>query len=281
MRVGLIQMCSGEDVARNVDAAACMIAEAAEAGARLIVTPEMTSILAPKRETLMAALGDSGDGGASDAFAALTRGLSVHLLIGSMAVKRPDGRLANRSMLFAPDGSLVATYDKVHMFDVDLAGGESYRESRRYAAGDRLVVTQAAEARLGLSICYDMRFPALYRQLAQAGAEIITVPSAFTVPTGEAHWHVLLRARAIETGAFIVAPAQTGRHESGRQTYGHSLLVAPWGEILADGGTDSGAIVADIDLARVGEARRRIPALKHDRSFKLFRSDDVLESVSS
>ncbi len=281
MRVGLIQMCSGEDVAGNVDAATGMIAEAARAGAELIVTPEMTSILAPKREILEAALGDGGDGGAGDAFAALARQLSVHLLIGSMAVKRPDGWLANRSVLFDPNGGVAATYDKVHMFDVDLAGGESYRESRRYAAGERLAVVDAAGARLGLSICYDMRFPALYRQLAQAGAEIISVPSAFTVPTGEAHWHVLLRARAIETGAFIVAPAQTGRHESGRQTYGHSLVVAPWGEILADGGTDPGAVVADIDLGEVGEARRRIPALQHDRAFKPFRSDDVLDlSVS-
>ena len=281
MRVGLIQMCSGEDVARNVDVAAGMIAEAARAGAELIVTPEMTSILAPKREILEAALGDSDDGGAGEAFTALARQLSVNLLIGSMAVKRPDGWLANRSMLFAPDGGLVATYDKVHMFDVDLADGESYRESRRYAAGKQLTVVDAAGARLGLSICYDMRFPALYRRLAQAGAEIITVPSAFTVPTGEAHWHVLLRARAIETGAFILAPAQTGRHESGRQTYGHSLAVAPWGEILADGGTDTGAIVVDIDLGKVGEARQRIAALDHGREFKPFRSDDVLELAPS
>ncbi len=277
MRVGLIQMCAGQEVARNIAAAGGMIEEAAGAGAELIVTPEMTNVIAPKREALNEALGDQPDGGAGDAFAAMARRLSVYLVIGSMAVRRPDGRLANRSMLFGPDGTRLASYDKVHMFDVDLAGGESYRESRNYQAGNKLVVTEAAGARLGLSICYDMRFPALYRQLAQAGAEIITIPSAFTVPTGEAHWHVLLRARAIETGAVVLAPAQTGKHESGRLTYGHSLVVAPWGEVVADGGPEPGVVLADIDLAEVGKARRRIPSLKHDRSFKLFRNHDVVE----
>jgi predicted amidohydrolase len=277
MRVGLIQMCAGQDVAGNVAAAGRLIGEAKAAGAELIATPEMTTVIAPRRGLMLAALGDSADGGAAAAFAALARELSVTLLIGSMAVKRPDGRLANRSMLFGPDGARCAVYDKVHMFDVDLAGGESYRESRNYAAGDRLVVAKTAGACVGLSVCYDMRFPALYRRLAQAGAEIIAVPSAFTVPTGEAHWHVLLQARAIETGAFILAPAQTGCHESGRKTYGHSLVVSPWGEIIADGGVDPGVVLADIDLQQVGEARRRIPALAHDRAFKLFRNQDVLE----
>jgi hypothetical protein len=280
MRVGLVQMCAGQSVAGNVAAASRLIGEAKAAGAELIVTPEMTTVIVPRRELMLAALGDSADGGAAEAFAALARRLSVNLLIGSMAVKRPDGRLANRSMLFGPDGARLAVYDKVHMFDVDLAGGESYRESRSYAAGDRLVVVEAAGARLGLSICYDVRFPALYRQLARAGAEIITVPSAFTVPTGQAHWHVLLRARAIETGAFVLAPAQTGRHESGRQTYGHSLVVAPWGEIVADGGVDQGVILADINLEQVIEARRRIPALRHHRMFKLFDNRDVLEFIA-
>jgi len=281
VRVGLVQMCSGLEVAGNVARAGRMIEDAAAAGARLIVTPEMTNIIAPKRERLIEALGDSDDGGAAEAFAALAQRLKVHLVIGSLAVKRPDGRLANRSILFGPDGARLASYDKVHMFDVDLADGESYRESRSYQAGDRLVLTQAASARLGLSICYDMRFPALYRVLAQAGAEIITVPSAFTVPTGKAHWHVLLRARAIETGSFILAPAQTGKHESGRVTYGHSLVVAPWGEIVADGGDEPGVVLADLDLNAVTEARRRIPSLKHDRAFKLFRNHDVVELALS
>jgi len=276
VRVGLIQMCSGLEVAANVAEAGRMIGQAAASGARLIVTPEMTNVIAPGRERLEEALGDSDDGGAAEAFAALARRLSVHLVIGSLAVRRADGKLANRSLLFGPDGARLASYDKVHMFDVDL-GGESYRESRNYEAGERLVVTEAAGARLGLSICYDMRFPALYRTLAQAGAEIITVPSAFTVPTGKAHWHVLLRARAIETGSFILAPAQAGQHESGRLTYGHSLVVAPWGEVLADGGDMPGVVLADIDLAEVGKARRRIASLKHDRPFKLFRKHGVLE----
>jgi deaminated glutathione amidase len=281
MRVGLVQMCSGMDVARNVAEAGRMIEDAASAGAELIVTPEVTTVIAPKRELVVQALGESGDGGAPEAFAALARRLSRHVLVGSMAVKRPDGRLANRSMLFGPDGGRLAVYDKVHMFDVDLASGESYRESRSYAPGDRLVVVEAAGARLGLSVCYDMRFPALYRCLAQAGAGIMTVPSAFTVPTGEAHWHVLLRARAIETGSFILAPAQTGRHESGRQTYGHSLVVGPWGEIVADGGVEPGVILADIDLDLVEDARKRIPALTHDRDFKLFRNHEVLDLATS
>jgi len=281
VRVGLIQMCSGMEVAPNVAQAGRMIEQAAASGAELIVTPEMTNVIAPNRARLLEALGDSDDGRAAEAFAALARRLAVHLVIGSLAVKRPDGKLANRSILFGPDGAQLATYDKVHMFDVDLAGGESYRESRNYQAGDRLVVREVAGARLGLSICYDMRFPALYRMLAQAGAEIITVPSAFTVPTGKAHWHVLLRARAIETGSFILAPAQTGKHESGRLTYGHSLAVAPWGEVLADGGDEPGVVLADIDAGAVAEARRRIASLKHDRAFKLFRNHDVLELTLS
>jgi len=276
MRVGLIQMCSGLEVAANVAEAGRMIEEAATSGAELIVTPEMTNVIAPGRKRLDEALGDSDDGGAAKTFAALARRLSVHLVIGSLAVRRLDGKLANRSILFGPDGGRLAAFDKVHMFDVNL-GEESYRESRNYEAGDRLVLTEAAGARLGLSICYDMRFPALYRALAQAGAEIITVPSAFTVPTGKAHWHVLLRARAIETGSFILAPAQTGRHESGRLTYGHSLVVAPWGEVLADGGDEPGVVLADFDRGAVAEARRRIPSLKHDRGFKLFRKHGVLE----
>jgi predicted amidohydrolase len=271
-------MCSGLEVARNVAEGSALIAEAAAAGARLVATPEMTSVIAPRRELMLEALGEEGDGGAPAAFSALAERLAIHLLIGSLAVRRPDGRLANRSLLFGPDGRLVAAYDKIHMFDVDLAGGESYRESRNYVSGDRLVVAEAAGARLGLSVCYDVRFPALYRRLARAGAEILAVPSAFTVPTGEAHWHVLLRARAIETGSFVIAPAQAGHHESGRTTYGHSLIVSPWGEVLAEAGVEPQVLTADIDLDEVKLARQRIPALGHDRAFNLVQRGEGLES---
>jgi deaminated glutathione amidase len=175
--------------------------------------------------------------------------------------------LLNRSLLFSPDGAIAARYDKIHLFDVDLPTGESLRESHAYAGGSKAVLAQTPLAAVGLTICYDMRFPHLYRQLAQAGAQVFTVPSAFTVPTGQAHWHVLLRARAIETASFVLAAAQGGKHESGRETYGHSLIVSPWGEILAEGGTEPQVLVADLDLEHVAETRRRIPSLQHDRVY--------------
>jgi predicted amidohydrolase len=184
-----------------------------------------------------------------------------------LAVLLEDGRAANRSFLFAADGSVLARYDKLHMFDVDLPGGESYRESDTFRPGDSAVVADLPWARLGLSICYDVRFPYLYRDLARAGADVIAVPSAFTRQTGEAHWHVLLRARAIETGCFIVAPAQTGTHHKDRKTFGHSLIVDPWGRVLADAGTEPGIVAADIDLERISAARGAVPALSHDRAY--------------
>ncbi len=184
-------------------------------------------------------------------------------------MKRTDGSLANRTYLVAPDGAIRARYDKIHMFDVNLANGESFRESERFKAGDEAVIADLPWGRLGLTICYDLRFAQLYRELAQAGAEILTVPSAFTQQTGEAHWHVLLRARAIETGSFVLAAAQAGRHDSGRQTYGHSLAISPWGEIIAEGGVEPGIVIADIELAAVHSARSRIPALDGDRPFAL------------
>jgi predicted amidohydrolase len=202
-------------------------------------------------------------------YAGLAKETGAWLLIGSLAVKLDDATLANRSYLLAPSGAIAARYDKIHMFDVDLAGGESYRESATYRPGRQAVLTDLPWARLGMTICYDMRFAYLYRALAKAGAQVITVPAAFTVPTGRAHWHVLLRARAIETGCFVVAAAQCGTHDNGRKTYGHSLIVSPWGEILAEAGEEPGVIVAEIDVAKVEEARRAVPSIEHDRAFEL------------
>ena len=200
---------------------------------------------------------------------ALAKDLGIWLSVGSLAIKVAADKVANRSFLMGPDGRIHARYDKIHMFDVELPNGETYEESRNYRPGGEAVVADTPFGRLGLTICYDLRFPHLYRALAKAGASYLTVPSAFTQVTGEAHWHVLLRARAIETGCFVFAAAQSGTHENGRKTFGHSLIVGPWGEVLADGGTQTGVVTADIDPARVSEARGRIPALQHDRDFGL------------
>ena len=207
-------------------------------------------------------------------FSDLARETGAWLLAGSLSIKLDTGKLANRSMLFDPAGKVAATYDKIHMFDADPTDGHAYRESATFEPGDRAVVADAGDARLGLTICYDVRFAPLYAALAQAGASVIAVPAAFTVPTGKAHWHVLLRTRAIESGAFVIAPAQSGEHAAGRRTYGHSLIVSPWGEVLADGGETEGVIVADCDLDRVAEARRMIRALHHSRPFTLPLADD-------
>jgi predicted amidohydrolase len=201
------------------------------------------------------------------AFQALAAELKAWLLIGSLAVKLDAKTCANRSFLFDPQGRIAARYDKIHMFDVDLANGETYRESATFRPGEQAVTADLPWGRVGLTVCYDLRFAYLYRALAQAGASFLTVPAAFTVPTGEAHWHVLLRARAIETGCYVFAPAQCGEHAEGRKTYGHSLIVAPWGEVLADGGEEVGIIYADVDPAKVTKARNMVPALRHDRPF--------------
>jgi predicted amidohydrolase len=206
----------------------------------------------------------------------LARELKLWLHIGSMPILLGGGRIANRSFLFAPSGEVEARFDKVHMFDVDLPGGETYRESKNYQAGDAAVLAELPWGTLGLTVCYDLRFPHLYRALAQAGADFLAIPSAFTAKTGAAHWHVLMRARAIENGCFVFAAAQSGKHESGRESYGHSLIVAPWGEIVADAGEAREAvIVADIDVNKVREARQRIPSLQHDRPFKVARSQPI------
>ena len=268
-KVGLVQMRSGIDPKANLAAALAAIDEAARGGAAYVLTPEMTNILESKRERLLATIVDEDADPTLAALRDAARKLSIFINVGSLAVKVSPDKAANRSFLIDRRGEVIARYDKIHMFDVDLANGESYRESRNYRAGDLAVVVDLPWGRLGMTVCYDLRFPALYRALAEAGASFLSIPSAFTRPTGEAHWHVLIRARAIENGAFVFAAAQGGKHESGRETFGHSLVVDPWGQILAEGGTDPGVILAEIDPAQVAAARARIPSLHNGRRFEL------------
>jgi predicted amidohydrolase len=262
-RIGLVQMTSGCEVERNLKDCAGLVREAHSAGAQFIATPEMTNILDISRDRVAASVEEEKNDRAPRFFAQLAQDLRIYLLIGSMALRGANGKLVNRSILFTPQGRVAGRYDKIHMFDVELGKGQTFRESRSYQAGGRAMTAQLPWAKLGLTICYDVRFPQLYRSLAKNGAHLISVPSAFTVPTGEAHWKVLMRARAIENAAFIVAPAQTGRHECGRETYGHSLLVDPWGEVLCEGGNEPGTLVAGIDPQLAAIMRRRIPSLFH------------------
>jgi predicted amidohydrolase len=266
-KAACVQLRSSDDVAENISQTARLVREAAARGANFIATPENTTLMAPDGGAKLAHSFDEAHDPALPVFSDLAKELKVWLLIGSLAIKVSDTKTANRSFLFAPDGGITARYSKIHLFDVALASGEVYRESNTVAGGDEAVVANTDFGPIGLSICYDLRFPQLYRRLAQTGAFLFTVPSAFTVPTGEAHWHVLLRARAIENGAFVIAPAQGGSHANGRKTYGHSLIVAPWGEILAEAGTEPGVILAEIDPARSALARARVPNLQHDRMF--------------
>jgi deaminated glutathione amidase len=268
-RVGLVQMRSGLAPQANLAAVLPAIDEAKRAGVDYILTPEMTNILALKREDLFANIVAEESDPMLATFRELARKLSVYMHVGSLAIKASPEKAVNRSFLIDRKGDIVARYDKIHMFDVDLAGGESYRESNNYRAGEIAVVADLPWGRLGMTICYDLRFPALYRALAEAGASFLAVPSAFTKQTGEAHWHVLLRARAIENGCFVFAAAQGGRHENGRDTFGHSLVIDPWGRILAEGGTEPGVIVAEVDPAEVAAARGRVPSLHHGRRFEL------------
>ncbi len=261
-------MRSGRDMGRNFKDASNFIRDAHSRGARFVTTPEMTNILEPDRPRLKAIARPEAEDPSVAGFAALAGELGIWLNIGSLALQGAEG-LVNRSLLFAPGGTIAARYDKIHLFDVDLPDGQVLRESNAYKGGDVVSLLRLPWATLAMTICYDVRFPALYTELAGRGAEIITVPSAFTVPTGDAHWHVLLRARAIETGSFVLAAAQGGRHESGRETFGHSLVVSPWGEILAEAGSEPRILTVDIDVAQVAEARRRIPALQHKRAFTL------------
>src|SRR5579863_6809700 len=250
-KVGLVQMRSGVDPRANLATALAAIEEAKRAGAAYVLTPEMTNILESKRERLFAAITDEESDATLAALREAARRLSIYIHIGSLAVKASPDRAANRSFLIDRRGDVVARYDKIHMFDVDLANGESYRESRSYRAGDLAVVTDLPWGRLGVTICYDLRFPALYRALAEAGASFLAIPAAFTRQTGEAHWHVLMRARAIENGCYVIAAAQGGQHENGRSTFGHSIVVDPWGKVIAEGGTEPGVIMAEIDPAAV------------------------------
>jgi len=269
---GLVQMTSSTDVAENVAVASRLIREAAAAGADLVATPEMTTLLERSRRKALAGAAGEADDRALPAFRALAAELSVHLLIGSIPIRIAGEMLANRCFLIGPDGAICARYDKIHMFDVELGSGESYRESGTYRPGREAVVAGTPLARFGLSVCYDVRFGYLYRSLAKAGAQVLSVPAAFTKVTGEAgHWHTLLRARAIETGCYVIAPAQVGDHADGRSTYGHSLAVAPWGEIVADGGTETGVALAEIDLGAIDRARGRVPAIEHDRPYETIR----------
>lgn len=266
-RAGLVQLRSGRAIARNMEMAEALIRRAAAEGAVYVQTPENTSIMELETDRLLSAIDTEGKSEPLRQLQALAKELGIWLHVGSLAMKLPSGKVANRSYLITPQGEIAARYDKLHMFDVDLPGGESYRKSQYFKPGEKAVLADLPFGRLGFSICYDLRFPALYLALAAAGAEIIAVPSAFTRQTGEAHWHALIRARAIETGSFVLAAAQGGLHENGRSTFGHSLVVSPWGEILAEGGEEPCVIFADIELAASVEARARIPALKHGRDF--------------
>jgi predicted amidohydrolase len=268
-RAGLVQMRSGRAPQANVDMAVKLITEAKAGGANYVQTPEMTNIMETSREKLFAAIVEEEKDTGLAAFRELARKLGLWLHIGSLAIKVSPDKAANRTFLINPKGEITARYDKIHMFDVDLANGESYRESRSYRAGDLAVVADLPWGRLGITICYDLRFPSLYRALAEIGCSFLAIPSAFTQQTGEAHWHVLMRARAIENGCYVLAAAQGGKHENDRETFGHSLVVDPWGRVIAEGGIEPGVIFAEIDPAEVASARARIPSLQHGRRFEV------------
>lgn len=267
-RAACVQMRSGIDRAQNTKEALSLIAEAAKDGAKFVATPEMTNVVDRNPRRMFENIAAENDMPEIAAFSAAAEANKIWLLAGSFAVKVADTRAANRAFLFGPDGRVVAKYDKLHMFDVDLPNGESWKESAVYQPGPHPVLVDADEAKIGLSICYDVRFPRLYRTLAQSGATILCVPAAFTKQTGEAHWKTLLTARAIENGAFVIAPAQGGKHEDGRETYGHSLIIDPWGKVLAEAPGDEPCVIsADIDLDRAFEARQRIPNLSLEQTF--------------
>jgi predicted amidohydrolase len=273
MRAGLVQLTVTDDPAENLPRTLALVRAAAAGGAEFVLTPECTNALSSNRAQQQAVFHPEDADPTLAALRDAAARAGIWLLIGSLGLKTPDGdgRFANRSLLVDPTGAVTARYDKIHMFDVNVSDTEVYRESTGYRPGAQAVLAETPFGRLGLTVCYDIRFPALYRRLAQGGAQIITVPAAFNHITGAAHWETLLRARAIETGCFILAPAQTGFHAEsqgrGRHTHGHSLVIAPWGQVLADAGTDAGVILADIDLAEVARARARVPSLSHDRIF--------------
>lgn len=269
-RAAAVQMRSGTDVARNVEAMEKLVSDAAAKGAHYVQTPEMTGALMRDRAALFASLRDEKEDLVFKAASELAKKHGIYLHIGSTAIAAGDGKIANRGGIFAPSGEKIATYDKVHMFDVDLDNGESWRESATYEPGKETVIAELPFAHVGMAVCYDIRFPQLFRAQALAGANVITGPAAFTRQTGEAHWHVLQRARAIENGAFLISAAQGGVHEDGRETYGHSLIVSPWGKVLAEAAHDEpGVIVADIDVSESAAARAKVPNLKNAREFSV------------
>lgn len=273
MKAALVQLNVTDDPARNLAGTVQMVRDAADQGAEFVLTPEVTNCVSTSRAHQRDVLQTEEDDMTLAALRGIASEKSIWLLIGSLGLKTddPDGRFANRSFLIGPEGQIVARYDKIHMFDVDIDATESYRESAGYRPGDKAVVAQTPFGRIGMSICYDMRFPHLYQALADAGAEILTMPAAFSPVTGAAHWHTLLRARAVETGCFVLAPAQTGEHASAtnktRNTYGHSLVVAPWGEVILDAGEEPGVYHFEMDMDRVADARKRVPSLANRRDF--------------
>ncbi|WP_281857260.1 carbon-nitrogen hydrolase family protein [Litoreibacter halocynthiae] len=275
MKIALLQLNVSDDPVANLPVTLSLIEDAVADGAEFILTPEVTNCVSTSRSHQMQVLSHQDDDPTLAALRAAAAKHSIWLLIGSLGLKTddPDGRFANRCFLINPMGGIEAWYDKIHMFDVEISKSESYRESEGYRPGNRAVVADAGFAKIGMSICYDMRFPKLYRDLAHAGAQIITVPAAFSPITGAAHWESLLRARAIETGCFVIAPAQTGKHEASkgksRSTHGHSIVISPWGEVILDAGTDPGMVCAEIDLDDVARARQRVPSLTHDRPYTI------------
>lgn len=275
-KAACIQFCSGVSPEANLDRLSGFVAQAAAQGAHWVVTPETSNFMPANRDMLHATARPETEDMCVAGFSALARRHKIWLQAGSFIVLNGQGRPVNRSLMFAPDGRLVARYDKIHLFDVTLADGESHRESANYAGGDRAVVVRLPFGYLGMSVCYDLRFAGLYRSLAEAGAQYLTVPSAFTKPTGAAHWEVLLRARAVETGCYVLAPAQCGAHENGRETYGHSLIVNPWGRILAESDPGEGVIMAELDLAQLARTRRQLPVLEHGKGFQTEMVNDPL-----
>ena len=267
-RAALLQMRSGTDIGRNVKTFSTMVREAAANGATYVQSPEMTGALVRDRVALKTMLKDEAADPVAASASELARSLGIHVHVGSTAIAAEGGKVANRAFLFGPDGAKIASYDKIHMFDVDLDNGESWRESATYEPGKRTVIAELPFARLGLAVCYDLRFPQLFRAQALAGADVLTVPAAFTRQTGQAHWHVLLRARAIENGAWVLAAAQGGAHEDGRETFGHSIAIDPWGQAVAEAeGDEPGIVYAQVDPAASVEARKKIPNLRNAREF--------------
>ena len=268
MKIACIQLTSGPNISENIEKVEMFVESAARQGARFVALPENVFLMRDPADKNFALI-PQDEHPAVQASLDIARQHQVWLLVGSVAVAGSGGKALNRSLLISPEGAITAQYDKIHLFDVQLADGEVYAESARFDSGSRAVVTPLEGIHLGMTICYDVRFPHLYRTLAKAGADVLAVPAAFTQVTGEAHWHILLRARAIECGAYVIAPAQTGTHAGGRRTFGHALIIDPWGQVLADAGEEEGVITADIDISAVQRIRHALPSLAHDRPFSM------------